>query len=1295
MSGAESEAVAGRARPLSGGLWSLISWLRRDDSSASSDSLSSVGSDRTVASFAFLAPDRYRHPAAPVFLPPPGPPTDSYKKRLRDRNSRLQHDRDLTLHRKYGLFRGENGYDAFSLPPARKTTENDWEERERSRRATSEGLQRRAAHVPGKRRAPAPPGRSATLGPPPGRSATLGPPPGRSRKRAAPQPPRRPLSERGRNAPIPEEPLLVQTDLVDPALRRTESMDCKPEKYIKKEIKDTKPRTEKSFLKQIFEGRKRNSAVDTVPDRILPSISELDKQAAEIIESCKLKAIDRSDEKAAGTSRELVTPSRGDMWFCTRCLRKYNDSVVTCGYCITEQKMQLSKNYSDRRLANRASNHYTQTELTNVASTSGLNVVEEKQKLKEMLKEIKDSLPKRPKHEVNDNKKNNHNNHDTQEKEIRKSSVVEAPTLRIGTKLSEEGKVIQNADSKSVNIEAGSKSNDVKVVTNRTPTSAMETAVVTQPIVLQHVPSRDIVKIEHFKIPESQQGNLSINSPTAFDSKNTITSSNSITKNSIIPESKCKINSDSYTSGSAPPNVPLNISSLLNSSPIIEKQLQTKPNDLQSRTQIQRSSNQTTTTAHEAKPLVAPKLLEDTILNAGLKDINTATTSTSAPKAVHKNNLTSQEQTTQRPLKATSTTQTSPNVVFDIDAKSKRNTTIIKDQEVNNKLNNAKADAERNNVSPKLPTSSASFGISSSGTHSSTLSSATGPSVDDKQMNIDNIGTQQQKSLFQNAPCKVTGEIRKSDTPRISDSRQHNPALKIVPFDLHSRRRDLINQLEQSIAKGDERAAADAAAKLAQLRLSCSVLSFSSQIVGASSTSLSDPVKKTNDTVSNKAQMEDTTQTNGPKISNTTSPDNVAASPSKTPIEKKPAPNIQPKSGELENKNKPVNNERQKINEASTSNKNYAAGNDNVSIEVWIEDREAARGPIRMNMPQVSVMGDLRRQANASFGLAAHLQRWIVGRTLCTDDNTPLNTLAGPKFDAPFYLCLVEADTNKPTALRPGSSSNNKTEDENQNIDQPNGENKATDVYAELVLLERRALVPNAEVFECGVCMENYQPGEGAVLRECVHTFCMECLSDVVKHSEEPAVSCPAMGCPGFLQEREIRALVSPEEYERWLARGLAAAESGTRNAFHCRTADCQGWALCEPGVTRFPCPVCKRTNCVSCQAIHEGDTCEQYRAKQRAAEAANRAPADTDEGTRAFLDTLISRGEALECPECSAIITKKWGCDWIKCSACKTEICWVTRGRRWGPAGRGDTSAGCRCGVDGKRCHPSCGYCH
>jgi len=46
-----------------------------------------------------------------------------------------------------------------------------------------------------------------------------------------------------------------------------------------------------------------------------------------------------------------------------------------------------------------------------------------------------------------------------------------------------------------------------------------------------------------------------------------------------------------------------------------------------------------------------------------------------------------------------------------------------------------------------------------------------------------------------------------------------------------------------------------------------------------------------------------------------------------------------------------------------------------------------------------------------------------------------------------------------------------------------------------------------------------------------------------------------------------------------------------------------------------------------------------------------------------------VANGEAMYCPNknCGLIIQKKNGCDWIRCS-CRTEICWVTKGPRWGP---------------------------
>ena len=39
-----------------------------------------------------------------------------------------------------------------------------------------------------------------------------------------------------------------------------------------------------------------------------------------------------------------------------------------------------------------------------------------------------------------------------------------------------------------------------------------------------------------------------------------------------------------------------------------------------------------------------------------------------------------------------------------------------------------------------------------------------------------------------------------------------------------------------------------------------------------------------------------------------------------------------------------------------------------------------------------------------------------------------------------------------------------------------------------------------------------------------------------------------------------------------------------------------------------------------------------------------------------------------MKCPQCAVVLQKKDGCDWMRCSMCRTEICWATKGRRWGP---------------------------
>lgn len=46
----------------------------------------------------------------------------------------------------------------------------------------------------------------------------------------------------------------------------------------------------------------------------------------------------------------------------------------------------------------------------------------------------------------------------------------------------------------------------------------------------------------------------------------------------------------------------------------------------------------------------------------------------------------------------------------------------------------------------------------------------------------------------------------------------------------------------------------------------------------------------------------------------------------------------------------------------------------------------------------------------------------------------------------------------------------------------------------------------------------------------------------------------------------------------------------------------------------------------------------------------------------------MVKDGDAMNCPSCQIVVQKKDGCDWIRCSVCKTEICWATKQARWGP---------------------------
>jgi hypothetical protein len=146
--------------------------------------------------------------------------------------------------------------------------------------------------------------------------------------------------------------------------------------------------------------------------------------------------------------------------------------------------------------------------------------------------------------------------------------------------------------------------------------------------------------------------------------------------------------------------------------------------------------------------------------------------------------------------------------------------------------------------------------------------------------------------------------------------------------------------------------------------------------------------------------------------------------------------------------------------------------------------------------------------------------------------------------------------------------------------------------YLQLVNLDNKDLVENREPFECVVCFTEIAPGDGVTLRECLHQFCKLCLAHTVEYTEDAEVKCPyrddQYSCNIALQDREIKALVTPQVYEHYLAKSVTEAENKIGKSFHCKTPDCKGWCIFEDNVNEFRCPVCRRVNCLTCQVRGE-----------------------------------------------------------------------------------------------------------
>lgn len=327
-----------RASRRSSGLFSVLKWLRGGETdpgsslpppdilnstSSSCESVVSAVSDDTVASFAFVHPLRYRpfgDAASAETRIIPRQETQSYRRRIADRDARRDAERDLTLRTKYNLLRvvgaaTDTDTDrGRSLPLMPRTDEPRAAHR---RTASDASRHRRHLHVKGKRRAPQPPSKAATAG-------TLN-----RRKRIAPQPPTTPTE-----APdvICNDSLKLDRGVLKPAKERADTPAAAAATTVATEATQATPRP---WYKRPLAGRGPSSSGDSGNKSekrkssnlsYLTNISELDREAAQIVEktrhlreSQQAPAFMRPKQPdSAASAAEVSAPASGDSWLSPR-----------------------------------------------------------------------------------------------------------------------------------------------------------------------------------------------------------------------------------------------------------------------------------------------------------------------------------------------------------------------------------------------------------------------------------------------------------------------------------------------------------------------------------------------------------------------------------------------------------------------------------------------------------------------------------------------------------------------------------------------------------------------------------------------------------------------------------------------------------------------------------------------------------------------------------------------------------------------------------------------------------------
>lgn len=90
----------------------------------------------------------------------------------------------------------------------------------------------------------------------------------------------------------------------------------------------------------------------------------------------------------------------------------------------------------------------------------------------------------------------------------------------------------------------------------------------------------------------------------------------------------------------------------------------------------------------------------------------------------------------------------------------------------------------------------------------------------------------------------------------------------------------------------------------------------------------------------------------------------------------------------------------------------------------------------------------------------------------------------------------------------------------------------AEDLYKQLMELEEQeGVIYNKEFIYCEICQTFIDTFEAICIRNCLHYVCIDCIRQKIVAANRIEVKCPVNTCEYNLQDREIRSLLTQQEY--------------------------------------------------------------------------------------------------------------------------------------------------------------------